>query len=273
MRHILILLLSCLFLASASIPGFADGGSLHPSVPNPKSWQFEAGAYLFASRIDGDAGIRTVDAEVDVSFGDILENLEFGVMGFLAGRNEKWSIIADALYMKLTDESSFAASTVIPASATLEIVLEQAMIEGFVGRRILTGRVDNNPYRVDLLGGLRYNRIKGELDATATVLGLTTSGSRSRTVDWVDPVVGVRGEIWPTPKLRLFTLLDYGGFGVGADSTWQAIIGGVYQFENRTNLIVGYRALGMEYEDGSGTSRIKLDLIYSGPMIGVSYRF
>ena len=273
MRQIFGMVLMGLILTASTITVRADESRKSSPSPNPNSWQFEATAYLHASKITGDAGVRTVDAEIDVSFSDILENLDFGAMGYLAGRNEKWSFVVDALYMKLSDENSFAASTVIPASASLEVVLEQTMVEGFVGRRILTGRIDNTPYRVDVMGGFRYNRISGELDATASILGLTTSASRSRTIDWVDPIIGLRGEIWPTGKLKLFSWFDYGGFGVGADSTWQALIGGSYYFENGLSLILGYRAFAFDYEEGSGTNRIKLDLTYSGPMIGLGYRF
>ncbi len=77
------------------------------STPSPgQEWGFEASFYLFASSIDGDVGIRNVDADVDVSFGDILENLDIGGMGFLSGRNEDWSFVVDAAYLKLSAEES-----------------------------------------------------------------------------------------------------------------------------------------------------------------------
>ena len=239
-----------------------------------QQWNFEAALYLFASSVTGDAGVRNVDSDVDVGFSEILENLDLGAMAFLGGRNKDWSVLFDGAYLKLRDEESASRGRSSPIlTATVEVEIEQIVVEGFLGRKVSGGTVDGHEYRIDLLGGIRYNSITVELDARASVLGLTAAADRERSVDWVDPVVGIRGEIWPTDSVRLLGWFDYGGFGIGADSTWQVFAGVSYHPTSTIDLIAGYRVLAFDYEDGSGNSRIKLDLTYSGPMFGVAYRF
>lgn len=242
--------------------------------PFPANWQYEITLYGFASSLDGDVGIRNADAEVDVGFDDLLENLDFGAMGFVAGRNDTWSFVLDAAYLKLSAEGSSARSIVnTTLTTTLEAELEQTIVEGFVGRRILGNRDSDTPYRIDLMGGFRYNNISGELSAQASLLGLTAAAQRKRNVDWIDPLIGISGEVWTSDRFRLLGWADYGGFGIGADSTWQVAAGVNYFAWDRVSLYALYRVLAFDYEEGSGTSRIKFDLTYSGPMIGIGYRF
>jgi opacity protein-like surface antigen len=244
------------------------------ATPFPANWQYEATFYGFASSLDGDVGIRNVDSEVDVGFGDVLENLDFGAMGFIAGRDDTWSFVLDATYTKSSAESSSARSILnTTLTTTLDVELEQTIVEGFVGRRILGNRDAATPYRVDAVGGFRYNNISGELSAQASLLGLTATAQRKRDVDWIDPVVGLRGEVWTSDRFRLLGWADFGGFGIGANSTWQVAAGVNYLAWDRVSLYALYRALSFDYEEGAGADRIKLDLTYSGPMIGIGYRF
>jgi hypothetical protein len=242
--------------------------------PFPANWQYEATLYGHAASIDGDAGIRNVDAEVDVGFDDVLENLDFGAMGFIAGRDDTWSFVLDATYTKSSAESSSARSILnTTLTTTLEAEIEQTIVEGFIGRRILGNREAETPYRVDLMGGFRYNNISSELSAQASLLGLSAAAQRKRDVDWIDPVIGLRGEVWTSDRFRLLGWVDYGGFGIGADSTWQVAAGVNYLAWDRISLYALYRAFSFDYEDGAGADRIKLNLTYSGPMIGIGYRF
>jgi hypothetical protein len=44
-------------------------------------------------------------------------------------------------------------------------------------------------------------------------------------------------------------------------------------FRNNVRLIGGFRHYNFDYESGSGESRFGIDADYSGPLMGVSYRF
>lgn len=264
------------FVSAALVFGHAADATADDASANafPAGWQYEATLYGYATGIDGDAGVRSVDADVDVGFDDILENLDFGAMGFIGGRNDTWSFIIDAAYLKVSAEQSSARSILNATLTTnLNVELEQSIVEGFVGRRIAGHKDADMPWRVDAVGGLRYNSITTELGAEASLLGLATSQQRSRDVDWVDPVIGLRAEVWTSDRFRILGWADYGGFGVGADSTWQLAAGINYFAWDRVSLYALYRGFGFDYSEGTGNDRIALDLTYTGPMVGIGYRF
>ena len=48
---------------------------------NASEWQHEIAPYVWGSAMDGTVGVGDVTAESNLSFGDILDNLEFGFMG------------------------------------------------------------------------------------------------------------------------------------------------------------------------------------------------
>jgi hypothetical protein len=66
---------------------------------------------------------------------------------------------------------------------------------------------------------------------------------------------------------------DVGGFGVGSELTWNLVGNFLYQVSRTVYLSVGYRALDMDYEQGSGASRFKFDMLLHGPVLGAVFRF
>ncbi len=240
-------------------------------------WKFSASAYLFMSSIEGDAGLGPVTADVDVSFGDILERLEGGIMGFGTANYGNWTLIGDLAYLSISDEKALATAGGA-LSVNLDVALKQTIAAGYVAyqvhERSWSSFPDNDKgVTVDVLGGARYNRVVTELGVNAALLGFATSAQRDRTADWVDPVVGVRATIVPEPNWRIMLWGDYGGFDVGAKSTWQLIGLAGYTFDNGIDLVGGYRVYSFDYVEGSGACRLALDLTYSGPFAGIGIQF
>jgi hypothetical protein len=70
---------------------------------------------------------------------------------------------------------------------------------------------------------------------------------------------------------------DIGGFGAGSDFSWQALAtynaklcdGNGYTLDG----FVGYRALAVDYHQGSGIRRYEMDTIQHGPILGLNVRF
>ncbi|MGH6803387.1 MAG: hypothetical protein ACREC3_08465, partial [Methyloceanibacter sp.] len=140
----------------------------------------------------------------------------------------------------------------------------------------------------DLLAGARYwhQEVDVSADLTGTVafggpLGITISGNRavasSGSVDWVDPFIGARVRHQLAPGQEIVLRGDIGGFGAGSQFTWQAI--GTYNWLLCvTNGIpvdgyVGFRALSVDYSQGSGTSKFGFDNVMYGPVMGATMRF
>jgi opacity protein-like surface antigen len=82
---------------------------------------------------------------------------------------------------------------------------------------------------------------------------------------WTDPYIGLRLQ---QPLAERWTLLAYGdigGFGVGSDFTWQALLGVGYEFSKAIVGRAGYRMLDVDYDkDG-----FAYDMLYSGLYLGL----
>ena len=236
------------------------------SVHANEKWT-EIGMYMFLTDIKGDTRIGNVVSDVDVPVSDVLDELDMAFMAFVEHRNGKWSFIGDIFYANIGAKDTIARNNVTAVSVDVDVELKQLMLEGFVAYRVVDKRDGITRFGVDLLGGLRYNKIETELGVQVSALGLTTAGSRNGDIDWTDAVVGVRtqysfGNGWG--------LSGWADIGDGQDSSSYQLIGLVnYTFKNKARVFGGYRKYNMEYEDNS----IALDLDYQGPILGVSFRF
>jgi len=67
------------------------------------------------------------------------------------------------------------------------------------------------------------------------------------------------------------------GFGAGSDFSWQVI--GTYNWQMcifeglNVDGYIGYRALSVDYSQGSGTTRYEYDVLQQGPVMGMTTRF
>lgn len=224
-------------------------------------WHHTAVLYMIGASIDGTAGVGPVNGDVDVSFGDILDNLEFGAMAAYRGEKGRWAVVADLIYMDLEQDKNGIG----PAGQTRATVeLEQTIME-LDGSYAVTEQLD-------AYAGLRY----WDVDSTVTVvgggpLGETIGGKLSE--DWVDPLLGVRYS-WPLgDKWTLVWRGDIGGFGVGSDFSWHTTAYASWQVAEHGNVLIGYRHLDVDYEDGSGASRFKMDVSEGGPTVGFAWSF
>lgn len=220
-------------------------------------WKHEFAPYLWGSAMDGTTGIGDVTAGIDLAFSDILENLEFGFMGSYRASRDRYSITVDAVYMGLgaTEEGP---GGVLKA----DVDLDQLGIEADFGYALNE--------RLTLLAGLRYVRLDADLRVTGP---LDIERSASETQDWVDPVVGA---IYAWPFAQDWTLIlhaDVGGFGIGSDFAWQGIATLRWQLSPRTALVLAYRHIDMDYEDGEGDDFFKYDVATTGPAMGAVFTF
>ncbi|MGB5620067.1 MAG: hypothetical protein WBM78_24720, partial [Desulfobacterales bacterium] len=65
------------------------------------SWEFAAEVYLWGAAIGGDTA---TDSSVNISFDDLIDNLEMAFMGTFGARKGKWSFLADVIYLDVKDE-------------------------------------------------------------------------------------------------------------------------------------------------------------------------
>jgi hypothetical protein len=220
-------------------------------------WKHELAPYLWGSAMEGTVGIGDVTAEAEMSFSDILDDLEFGFMGTYRASSERYSITVDAIYMGL-GVTEKGPGGVLKADIDVDQVGLEADFGYVLGERLT------------LFGGLRYVGLDADLRVTGP-LGNELSASEGQ--NWVDPVVGAI-YAWPLAEDWALNLRgDIGGFGIGSDFAWQGIATLRWQFSPRTSLAVAYRYLDMDYEDGKGSDYFKYDMATSGPAMGVIFTF
>jgi hypothetical protein len=108
-------------------------------------------------------------------------------------------------------------------------------------------------------------------------LSATRAIARAGDVDWVDPLVGLSLRHQVAPGQELLLRGDVGGFGAGSEFSWNVI--GAYSFEVgvyygvTVSGVLGYRALAVDFERGSGISRYDYDVIQHGPLLGLTASF
>jgi len=220
-------------------------------------WKHELAPYLWGSAMDGTTGIGSVEAETQLSFSDILDDLEFGFMGTYRASRDRYSITVDAIYMGL-GVTEKGPGGILKAN----IDLDQVGLEADFGYALNE--------RLTLFTGLRYVSLETDLKV-AGPLGNVLSASEEQ--DWVDPVIGAL-YAWPLADQWTLSLRgDIGGFGVGSDFAWQGIATLRWQFSPRTALGVAYRHLDIDYEDGKGDNFFKYDMTTTGPAVGVVFTF
>jgi hypothetical protein len=244
-------------------------GATQTSFASDTETWTEVGLYGFATAITGDATIRNVETELDVTPQDILDNLEIGGMGFIEHRRNKWSFIGDIAYMNLSSDKTTSVSSGL--SVTLDAEVQQLITEGFVGYRFHEIKQSTSSTGFDILAGARFTHLSLKIGAQASALGLVTSASRDRTENWVDGVIGIRAQYKNDNGWGASGWIDVGG---GDNSYSAQAIGLVsHTFENDIKLFGGYRYLSLNRQSGSGTTNFELNARYHGPLIGLSYKF
>jgi hypothetical protein len=238
-------------------------------VNDADKWQFEITPYLFAAGMNGKTGIGSVTSNVDMSFNDILNNLDQGFMALFEARKGPWSYTLEGVYFKLKSEPS--SSWQGPLGNTNTGSLEATMTEQLY-QLSAAYRVMDEHTKVDVLGGARYTQLDANLNLVVTTgNSLLPGGSNSisGTENWWDPVIGTRVIQPLSDAWSLVGYADVGGFGVGSKLTYQLLAGVNWQFSKSVSAKAGYRYLYQDYENGG----FVWDMASSGFYLGAGFSF
>lgn len=229
---------------------------LAASPLHAEEWKHEVAPYLWGAAMNGATTVGTVSADVDVSFGDILDNLEMGFMGTYRATRGPLSVTVDGVYMGLGGSGRGPAGYV-----KADVDLDQSALEVDVGYEVME--------RLVVFGGLRYNDLSVDIKTTGP-LG-TRSGGQGE--DWLDPVIGAHYTIPFADKWSFTMRGDIGGFGIGSDLAWQGAGTLRWQASERFGVLAAYRYIDMDYDNGAASSYFEYDMSMSGPALGVVFTF
>jgi hypothetical protein len=222
-----------------------------PVSADDRSWILEP--YFLVPTMSGTSGIHGLESDVTASSGDILSALDFGAMLYIEMHGPKTSVSLDNTYMNLGGSGDTPLGTV-------DVDLRQTAVT-------LTGyRRFGHCFEGTL--GVTFNRIKGGLKGSGP-LGVDFEGQQT----WVDPYVGIRLQT-PNPKRWRFTFNgQVGGFGVGSDFAWQAFPEIGYRCSPAFEISGGFRAIDMDYENGTGNEKFTYNMTTYGPQLGAKIHF
>jgi len=278
----------CAVLGATEAVG-ADLGSGPPvredrSLPATRPWTLSFTPYSWLAGLNGDVTVKGRTADVDVGPFKVLEDLD-GVpwMSYTEARAGRFALYSDIVYAPLgIDINRVRSFGGLTLDAALGLDIEQLIVEAGVVYEI-AGLGSSTA--LDVLAGARYWRQDASIHLTLTPMldrtGLRLSGTRAIAragdVDWVDPLVGLRLRHRVAPGQELLLRGDVGGFGAGSEFSWNVV--GAYSFRigvyhgTTFSGMLGYRALSVDFEKGSGVNRYDYDVVQHGPIIGLTLTF
>jgi hypothetical protein len=241
------------FVALLAFPLLLAGGA-HAQTP---AWRNTAELYFQGAGLSGSTAIGPLAVNVDASFSQILENLQFGAMVAYRGESPTVAVTADVMFFGLG-----------------------AAGDGPVG--FVAGKVDVDEWLVTATAGLRVTKeldlfLGARITALTDTLVLTPVAGTARTAEmsqtWVDPIIGLRAKVPVGKGWSVEAYGDLGGLGVGSDFTWmlQGRVG--FQISTSVGAAIGYRALYQDYETGSGADYFKWDITGEGPVAAINISF
>jgi hypothetical protein len=262
---------------------------------DPDAWRFRATAYGWLMSVSGNVTAHGQTVDLDASFIQLVQKSDslVGFMGYFEADKGRVGFYTDFVWARLGFTSSMAsyrnpiAGLKLSATANTALTYSMTIIEaGGLYEVVHWPGSPGSFTAVDTLLGFRYwnNSIDATLDVVGSVdfshLGFERGRSfaiaHSGSLNWVDPLIGLRVRHQFTPSQEVLVRGDIGGFGLQSQLTWQALAGYSYSWQftgYQLAGVIGYRALAVNYGTGSGLDANGVNVVLHGPVLGVSVRF
>jgi hypothetical protein len=246
-------------LIAGPAPVAADESASHGD------WQYAATLYLWGAGINGETARGS---DVNVNFKTLIDNLNMGFMGAFEARKDKWSLLADVVYLNVGANNSGKVPVPVAPDSNVEVdVAASVKTKGWVLDLVGGYTLWQTPEaRLDLLAGARYLDLQLDFGLGLGVGPYARSPSFSRSGSVWDAVIGVKGHVDLNPKWYVPYYLDVGAGQ--SDLTWQASAGLAYRFD-WGDVSLAYRYIGWELGSDSAIDNIN----FSGPLLAARFVF
>ena len=233
--------------------------TLGPTAADDSGWTHKIAPYVWGAGISGDVATFSgaPPAELDVSFSDILENLDATLMVTGHSRNGDFGIFYDVFWMDLTVDGS----TPGPLFDGVEYDMSTLVVTVGPTYRL----VDGEHGSVDAVAALRRWDVDNSLKLDG---GLLPDAKVSDHESWVAPTVGLAGERQLSEHWGATGWL-FGAVGGDSDKSWDAFAGARRATGDGDALVIGYRHLEVDFDDGG----FLFDVEISGPIVGWVFPF
>lgn len=223
-------------------------------------WEFRIAPYLWATSLTGTvAAVPSLPpVDVEMSFSDILDNLDFAGMIVGQARNGRWGFSGDLQYVKLSAGNPSPGALFGQAQAKIKNTIVSLTADYLLSQ--------GPGYEMWVSAGMRHWRVSTDITLTP---GAAPGGTGSGANDWVDPLIGIRGRRDVGERTYLTGWAYLGGFGTGSEEMSDLFAGFGYQFTPTTSGILGYRYMNVDRRDGN----FLYDTEQQGLLAGVGFRF
>jgi hypothetical protein len=212
---------------------------------------------LWLSGLDGSIGARGRTANVEASAGDVLDHLNFAIMGTFEVRWDKWRFLTDTLYVKESGERAIPD----PRSTSAEVSPTIFFFDPELGYSVFRREAVD----FDVMAGIRTWRLKNQLQLTQDANQLIFEHSKG----WTDPIVGLRFNSDFAKRWFVTGKGDIGGFSAAARLDWQAFGAVGFKFTDHVVGTGGYRYLSVDYSNNG----FVFDIAMKGVVGGLGFRF
>ena len=201
--------------------------------------------------VTGDSTIAGQTASLDLDTGDLLDLLSFALSGRLEVWKGDFGVILDGMYIKLEAGGTVETPGPLPIGVSIDADIRQFYVDGMGSYRAIHQpyNADGDVWSLDLMGGIRYNYLKQEVDLSVTTgLGPGAATTLGGSETWIDPMVGARVAVALNERWTAGARGDIGGFGISdTDLTWSGTGGFDYRPWETTSLKFGWRAYSIDY--------------------------
>ena len=219
------------------------------ATASAQQYDWKLTPYLWAAAIDGSTSIGPLRGSVSMSFGEVLDILRGGGLVRIEAEGDRNGFYGDLVYLRLKEED--ARDTI---GGSLEVKLDSFIAEGAFFHKL------NEQYALEL--GVRYWDFE-------TTLRPALLPEASRSSDFVDGLIGFRSRFEVDENWDILFRANVGGGGSEFSAGLQLDFRRHYR--NGNSLDIGFRALDIDYQNGSGLTEVGLDLSLTGLSIGYTF--
>lgn len=251
-------------LASACLAVCSLTAQAYPDAGEPKhEWSVDVAPYIWAIKLNGDAGVAAYTVPIDQNFASLLSQLNWAGMIFIDVRYNRLGIFLDTVFTKLSNSTHVDGFEIkmtnvygiVTPGLSFEAIRypvsdqTQFILEPYVGERLTT---NNTTLKIEGVGNVTSDQT------------------------WVDALIGARFTFKFGPAWTLSVAADIGGTTSSDQNSYNAIALAGYQFPYTIipiSIFGGYRYLHQKYIIDSPGDNFAWDMALFGPFLGLNLRF
>ncbi len=223
------------------------------------SWQYSASPYLWVAGQKGNVATLPPASpiEIDVSFDDVISNLDMAFLGFFEARKGRLGLFGEVFYIGVSGEQSN------PHPLFTKAGFEQDLWGVSLGASYAISQ--SSEHLLDIIGGVRFWDLDNTLQLTSV---LERTRALSAKESWQDAFIGIKGKHWLNKQ---WYISGWGIIAVVGDSNsaWDVFGAAGYEYSDAVSFSAGYRYQEVDYSKNDFVFDVKI----SGPTLGATFRF